>query len=291
MTKFSGTFNSLLRLKKTSILIVMVFVFVLIAGMRISYAFYEDTQSISIVANAVGDFDTGDGDVNMILYKKSDDGKWVRTYTVPALGYEYKSNLTTCTIPCTNGTSGNCYYNYDTEAKSLVLTSNEKVTCKFYFDKQAGITSDVNIYVYREDASGTRPYNSKNYTLVNGIPAYGYQYSSHTCDNNSTLTYDAENKKFNINTSTKDTCYVYFNSTGSADINVNVYIQKEKGTNTYNLVSTIPFNNTYVLSTNKISRCYNESNTTLSSTITYTNGYINIDATGKQTCDVYLDLQ
>ena len=270
--------------------IISFFAFVLIFGVRAVYAYYNDTASISILANLIGDFDTGDGDVNLMIYKENDKGLFTRTYAVPAIGYTFNDSLTSCTITCSNNdSSADCYYVYDSDNKSFSLTSNQKATCKFYFEQEA--TSDINVYILKEDVAGTYTYNSKSYTLVESVPAYGYKYIDYyDCDGSATVTYNSETKKFNVATSTKDTCYVYFDSVGNADIATNVFVQSASGSTVYNQVNSIPANNVYILSTSKTSYCYDSSGNDTNATISYTDGYINITAAGQQTCDIYLDL-
>lgn len=287
MTKWSDTFKKILKKKRTCFTLVSLLVFLLIVGIQVSHAFYNVSDAISILTNKVGDFDLGDGDINVMIYRENDDGKFVRSYSVPAIGYKYNSTLTTCTIPCDTNASSNCHYSFNNS--TIELNSKEKVTCKFYFEKEA--SSDVNVYVLREDVNGTHTYNSKNYSIVNGVPAYGYEYTNYTCDSAATLTYNAETKKFNVETTGKNTCYAYFNSVGSSDVTAKVYVQSEAGSTVYNEVNVIPANKIYKLSTSKTSRCYDDSNTTLSTPISYTDGYININATTRQTCEIYLDLQ
>lgn len=289
MTKWSDTLKYYLQKRKAKLLLIIVFSLLLISGIQISYAFYNSSSAISILANKIGDFDTGDGDVNIMIYRENDEGKFIRSYGVPAIGYVYNSTLTSCTITCDTNASSACHYSYDAESKEISLTSDQKVTCKFYFEKET--ESDINVYILKEDTNGTYNYNSKTYSLVNGVPAYGYEFDSYTCDNSATLVYNSELKKFDVETTGKNTCYAYFNSVGSADIIANVYVQSSAGSTVYNEVSYIPANQLYVLSTSRTSQCYDDSATVLNTTINYTDGYIVIDAVQKQTCDIYLDLQ
>lgn len=271
--------------------IISFFAFVLFFGIRAAYAYYNNSASISILANSIGDFDTGDGDINMMIYKENDQGIYVRTYAVPAIGYVFNNALTKCTITCSQDTTGNCYYSYDEENQVFSLTSDQKVTCKFYFDKAA--ESDINVYIMKEDAAGTYTYNTQNYSMIESIPAYGYEYAGYYCTNQDTvsdLEYISETKRFVVSTSTKNTCYAYFDSVGGADIIANVFVQSASGSSVYKQVESIPANNVYELSTTKTSACYDSSGNSTGATITYVDGYINITATEKQTCDVYLDL-
>lgn len=285
-------FKKLPKKEKAYLLgIISFFAFVLIFGIRAAYAYYNDSASISILANSIGDFDSGDGDINMMIYKENAQGIYVRSYAVPAIGYKFNQTLTKCTITCTNDGTGNCYYSYDEENQIFSLTSDQKVTCKFYFDQEA--ESDINIYIMKEDSAGTYTYNTQTYSMIESIPAYGYEYAGYYCENQnaiSGLEYVSETKKFVVSTSTKNTCYAYFDSVGAADIVANVFVQSADGSTVYKQVESIPANNVYKLSTTKTSACYNSSGNNTGATITYVDGYINITASEKQTCDVYLDL-
>jgi len=274
-------------LKKTYIIaIISFFIVTLILGIKATYAYYHDNLPLSILASLVGDFDDGDGDINMVMYKENDNGVYVKTYSIPALGYNFKDSLTNCTVrTCVNGSSGDCHYSYNTGDKKVSLTSNQKVTCKFYFEK--AYSSDIDVYILIEDDNGTytNANNNKKYSMIDNIPAYGYAYVNGVCDSSAeSISYDSETKKFNIRTKTKNSCYAYFDSVGESDITVNVYVQDKSDSSSYPKVETIPSGNTYVISSNRASSCTGDG------VPTYTDGYINIAASSKQTCDVYLDL-
>lgn len=276
--------------KKFLLIAISVFALLLIFGIQKTYAYYHSSDGKSILANKVGDFDLGDGDINMMIYRENDNGKFVRVYTVPAAYYTFNDELTSCTIPC-NGENDNCEYSFDETNRKFSLAGNQKLTCKFYFEKEWD-SSDIDVYILIEsDTSDTTyTYNSKNYELNSVIPAYGYKYSEHyTCDNDSTLTYNSETKKVNVSSTTKDKCYVYFNKNGNSDITVNTYVQSKSGSTTYTLVNNIPANKIYTLNSTN-SSCTPASTSDTAGTITYEDGYINVDATSKQVCNVYLDL-
>lgn len=269
-------------------LTISVFVVVLILGIQKAYAYYHDSVSKGILANKVGDFDLGDGDINMMIYKENEEGKFVRIYAVPADYYVFNDELTSCTIPCNDGL-GNCSYSYDANNRTFALTSNQKITCKFYFEQEEA--SDINVYIMIENPRGTYNYNFKKYSISDYVPAYGYVYSdNYECDDAAELTYNAETKKFSVATATKNTCYVYFSKVGDADITVNTYVQEEYGVSTYASVESIPANKIYTLN-DELSNCIAVSATGNAGVITYEDGYISVIATGQQVCDVYLDLE
>ncbi len=294
MASIKGVTKNLSKRKKASLLFLIgFFAIILSLGISAVYAYYHSSLVSGIIANKVGDFDTGDGDINMMIFKIV-NGSPVRVYSVPESYYVFNDSLTSCmdgsskAVTCNDGT-GNCEYSYNSSSKTFTLTSTHKITCKFYFEEEAD--SDINVYVYLEDENGTVSYSDKTYTLGENIPAYGYVYSeNYHCDSDATLTYDSETRKFTVATASKNNCYVYFNKSGNADIITNVYVQQTYGSDVYNMVESIPTSKLYTLNESK-SSCYDASNNSTTGTITYVDGYINITATEMQTCDVYLDLQ
>lgn len=289
MTSKNSAMTKILLNKNKVFLFVLISIFavILVFGAKKAYAYYHESITSGILANKVGDFDLGDGDINLMIYRENQEGKFVRIYAVPADYYVFNDELTSCTIPCNDGL-GNCSYSYDSVNRTFALTSNQKITCKFYFEQS--VTSDINIYILVEDSKGTYEYNFKNYSLRDSIPAYGYVYSGeYECDDSAELTYNSETKKFSVATATRNTCYVYFTQVGDADITVNTYVQEEYGVDAYTLVDSIPANKIYTLN-DEISSCLAVSGGD-AGTITYTDGYINVVANSKQVCDVYLDLE
>ena len=274
--------------KRTFLLIVIsFFVFALIFGIKSAYAYYNDSSSLSILANLIGDFENGNADSNMVFYKQNAQGLYVRTYAIPPYGYSFNEEATSCSIPCSNNESSDCYYEYDETNKVMSMTSLQKVTCKFYFDLET--ESDITVYILKEDESGAYEYNSKLYSLVEAVPAYGYKYIHSYCENGSAITYNASKNNFSVSTSQKEVCYGYFDSIGNSELNVNVFIQYAPDSTSYKQVDTIPANAEYVLSERRSSYCYNDIGAT-NAFISYEDGYINIDnALSKQSCNVYLD--
>lgn len=281
--------------KKFLLVAISVFAVLLVFGIQKTYAYYHSSEGKSILANKVGDFDIGDGDINMMLYRENDDGKFVQVYNVPSAYYVFNDELTSCTIPC-NGSSANCTYSFDETNRKFSLSGNQKLTCKFYFEKEWN-DSDIDVFILLESdtTDTTYTYNSKNYELNSVIPAYGYIYSEHySCENGSTIVYNSETKKVNVAMSatntTEDVCYVYFNKNGNTDITVNTFVQEKYGVNNYVEVSNIPANKIYTLNSTS-SSCTPLNSSDTAGTITYEDGYINIDATSGQVCNVYLDLE
>lgn len=274
------------------ILIVTFFAVLLFLGVKGVYAYYFNTSNVSFIGSKIGDFDgmDADGDINMLIYKQNSSGKYIRTYAVPAMGYTFNSALTKCFSPVTkenitcskDNSSADCNYSFNTETMAFTLNSKTVVTCKFYFDES--MPSDIDVYIMGESKSSTdHSYNSKYYKNLDSVPIYGYEFTSYTCTNNATLTFDSNLRKFTVSASKPHTvCYAYFNSTGNADIIVNTYIEEKKGSGVFTQTNTIPANKSYTL--NSRSSCDN------GSTVTYENGYVLVDATSKDECNVYLNL-
>lgn len=257
------------------------------------YAYYHETTNAVILAKKIGDFDLGNGDMNMMIYKENDAGEFVRVYVVPQY-FKFNDSLTSCTIPC-NKNDGICSYSFDNATREFTLTSNQKVTCKFYFEQE--IKSDINIYVHIENPAGSHVYNDKKYSLSNYIPAYGYEFTgNYRCEDSdcnptdAVVTYNSETKKFSVSTNKKTNCYVYFDNFESSDIEVYTYVQDEYGQNVYSLVDSIPANKIYVLNEDR-SVCNPLEATGTPGVITYNDGYIDVEALEKQVCNVYLDLE
>ena len=276
--------------KKIGIAIAFV-ALLLFVGVSIARAYYTSSSSINILSSLVGDFEVVDGDINILLYKENDNGDYVRVFAVPAVGYTFNDSETNCSETCTNtsvNNSGDCTYTLNSN-NTITLNSNKKVTCRFFFDKDDNVTADITLRVLKEDANGTYTYNNKHYSITNNVPSFGYTYTNHySCTYNSTVTYTAATRSFSVATTRTDECLVYFDKNNmSSDIDVNIYV--EEGNN-YVQVESIPQNKTYELSQTETSSCVDSNNQNTNATITYTNGYINIESSQKQTCNVYLDL-
>ena len=276
--------------------IIAFFALALTLCVKVTLAYYEESTPLSILASSIGDFDRGNGNVNMMIYKETGLGTnvFVRSASVPALGYRFNDSLTTCMMPCSDGDTthdckvkcdetGSCAYEYQQETKTFNMTSEHELTCKFYFNLTH--ESDISVSIMVEDELGDTLYNNKTYLLKDNIPAYGYRYVGYRCDKPvKYVDYEPETKKFIIETESKNNCNAYFEKYGSNDFAVNVYVQSDLESSEYVLTDTIPKNHEYTLNSSK-SAC-----SIPNSKITYVDGYIDIEASGKQTCNVYLDL-
>lgn len=272
---------------------VIVFVMFFFVSIGIVYAVFNNTYSFPILSNKVGNFDIGNGDLGIIIYKQSNDlnattPEYVKSYGVPSAGFEF--NKAECTSTCTDTPNNDCYYTYDADTNKFSITSNKKVMCKFYFNKT--MEPDVYVYIAIEGENGDLTYNGKNYYEVETIPAYGYEYAGYQCKNDATISYNAETKTFTMSSYTKNECYAYFYKSLEEDIKINVYVQNDLGSNIYKKVNSIPEGKGYIVSTKTEykSECYDDNGNVTNGQITYSGGYITATAKGKQTCNVYLDL-
>ena len=304
--------KKLINLSKKSnrfyFLTLLILTLILIGGIQSAYAYYyKDADSLPILSNLVGDFDSGNGDINIIIYKetgvKNDD--FVKTYSVPEVGYSLNIDRTSCKGPSGNdikcdkdNPNADCNYTYNADTKEINLTSNQKVTCRFYFNKD--YENDIELYVMMQDQNGTHTrehYDEepgdviKTYRNVDSIPAYGFTYSGYYCENGSTVTIDEETGNIKVLATQRDVCYAYYDGDLlNADIIANVYVQKVVGGN-YVKVPSIPNSQKYKISESQESYCHTEDGTHTSSVPTYENFYINIpESEQKQVCEVYLDI-
>lgn len=275
---------------------------ILITGIQSAYAFYyEDSKPLPIFSNLIGDFDSGNGDINIIIYKETgvESDKFVKTYSIPAVGYSLNIDRTSCkdtlnqAVTCIkDAPNSECNYTYeDTEqnTKEINLTSNKKVTCEFYFNKD--YENDIELYVMMQDANGTHTYAEKKYRNVDDIPAYGFTYYGYNCQKDSEVRIDPETGKIKVFATQRDVCYVYYDGNlQTSDIIANVYVQKTVG-GLYTKVSSIPTNQKYVISSSRNSNCHNLAGEDTGIVPTYENGIIDIsEVEEKQICDVYLDI-
>lgn len=252
-------------------------------GIKAAYAYYSSKTAFSFIGTTIGNFDIGDGDVNLILYREDDDGEYNLTKSIPLIGY-YLNDLKT---ECSNK---NTEVTYKSATNEISISSTEKSTCRIYFD-QLG-ESDVRTYILIEDDEGKYEKDNKLYKMVNTVPAVGYEYLSYECADADTITnlqYDSETMKFSYTTTGKNICYVYYDALSKPDLTLNIYIQETDGSETYRNVTNIPTLNIYKLNAEK-SSCKDLSGNSLNANISYSKREITVEAENAGTCDVYLDI-
>lgn len=224
MTRIYGDFKKMSKRRKMSIYgVLLLFIMVLVIGIKSTMAYYEDVEAaFPMLAAAVGDFDTAAGDINIVIQKQTAKSSttYVPTYGVPSVGYSFNVNKTYCENPttkakvtCSQGSSGACHYTYNANTREFSLTSNQKVTCNFYFDLTQASDIDVLVYIQNDDV-GDRTYSGVKYQLVNDVPTSGYTYSTYTCDNSGgTVSYSSSTHKLTVSSNSKNRCYAYFKKT------------------------------------------------------------------------------
>lgn len=294
LNKIKNYYNNLSNKNKKQLpLIVALFVVLFFVGIGMVLAFYNGAYSFPILSNKVGNFDNGNGDLAIVIYRQSNSlsdstVEYKRVYGIPQVGFSL--NKVECTQTCTENQSDACHYTYDVENNKYTLTTDKKVTCRFYYDKTA--EPDVEVAIMIEDENGGVVHDSKNYREIDSIPAFGYEYSGYYCANSATVTYNQELKTFSVSTTTRNSCQAYFNKVNDSDISVNVYVQTTEGGSIYQEVDSIPVNKAYIISTNAnyTTACYDTSGNKTSDAITYSGGYITVSTTNKVSCNVYLDL-
>ena len=73
MTSIKEVFKNLSNNRKVFLFaVISAFSVFLIVSIQKVYAYYHDSFLLSILANKVGDFDLGDGDMNMMIYREND---------------------------------------------------------------------------------------------------------------------------------------------------------------------------------------------------------------------------
>ena len=273
------------RKRKKVVLVAILFLLLVLStwGIKFTYAYYNSKSTFSFLGTTIGDFDIGDGDINLILYMEDDDGEYNLTKSIPLIGY-YLNNLKT---DCSNE---NTIVSYDSSANTISIESNEKTTCRIYFD-QLG-ESDIRTYILIEADDGKYTYEDKTYKLVNTVPSVGYEYLTYSCVNPNAVTninYNSTTQEFSYSSTEKNICYVYYDALSKPDLSLNIYIQETDGSETYRNVTNIPTLNTYILNSNK-SSCKDLDGNTLNANINYTNREITVSANSAGSCNVYLDI-
>lgn len=258
------------RIVLSSILFLLVILFTW--GIKATYAYYDSKSAFSFLGTSIGDFDVGDGDINLKLYMEDDEGEYNLASSIPLIGYVLNTEKTKCPA------------DYQIINNEITITTNEIVTCKFYFSKQIDADIEINIMLENDDG---------NYEVSEIIPAYGYSYKEYSCNNESIITninYSLELRTFSFATTGKNVCNAYFNKSGNEDMSVSVYIQEEVGSQSYELYDYIPSYKSYKLSSLKTSYCTNNSGSNINANIAYSNGEISISSNQSGKCYVYLDI-
>lgn len=147
---------------------------------------------------------------------------------------------------------------------------------------------DVRVMAEERDTNGN---GLGSYALYPYIPKAGYQYNSAKsyCVNKSTINYDATKYEANIIASGHDVCYLYFDSTASLDLTLNVYAEdidsNGEGTGHYTKLETTALPSVgYEFNASK-SKCEGGSTISYSADI----NMFTIESTKKDVCNAYMD--
>jgi len=241
-----------------------------------SFAFYQNKYEFDLLSGVVGDMYASKFDYSLLIYVEETNelgegsGRYNLTSEIPTFGFSYSG------YKCNN----NSVLTYDETSLNTSVTLNQKDICSVYFDLISD--ADIGIQIMLEESIA-----SNSYKLADFLPYYGYQYSHYECDNNSTLTYDSNLHKINVQSTNQDYCRVYFKK-DEADINVRLFVENTYGEKDYVERLSIPSNKEYVLNSESV--CFNNNNERLETDISYTDGYVLINPTSISYCQVYLDL-
>lgn len=153
-----------------------------------------------------------------------------------------------------------------------------------------GKLADIEVRIMAEDRD-TNGNGLNSYSLYPYIPKAGYKYnaSSSYCVNGSTIIYNAENYNADIKAYGHDICYMYFDSTASLDITLNVYAENVNddgvGTGEYTKLETTSLPSIGYEFNTTLSKCQN------GSTVSYNTAenMFTVEASQKDVCDAYMD--
>ncbi|MDE6285058.1 MAG: hypothetical protein K2M17_04865 [Bacilli bacterium] len=259
---------------KVPTLIICVGILLACISVYVSYAFFQIKESDPIIGGRVGKI--ADLDIRIMAQDRDAQGNAKTTYSVysyiPKAGYQYNASKSYCS---NGGTI--VYNNYQATIKS---SSND--TCYLYFDSTASLDLTLNVLAENLNENGTGDGTYSKIDLKDlTAGAYKYNASKSSCTNSATLSYDASNNKFYMDAPGKSECTAYMDAVGT-DINLKIFLQEKRGSETYYEANEIPSNN-YVINELK-------SSCTGTSTMSFSNRKIIINATSKTSCVAYLDI-
>lgn len=244
----------------------------------VTYAFYKVEDVTPIVGGSTGDI--ADLDLRIMVEDRNSDGsakvgEYILYPYIPQAGYEYNEAKSYCT----NGSTIN--YNEDIYDVDIVAQGHD--VCYMYFDSIAEL--DITLYVWAEnvnsDGEGTGKYTKLE---TQTMPSIGYELNSEmtTCTENATVSYQADQNKFNVNASGKAVCNAYMDAI-DVDIALKIYLQAKTGSSLYYENDEIPTNVYYELNNTK-------SSCTGTSTLDIQNQKVVVAATSRTSCVAYLDV-
>ena len=216
-------------------------------------------------------------DIVLKIYKKeSETSERVLVNNIPNRAYSLTSSS------CTKGS-----ITFNGETRRFKISSSEKTVCEVEFTKN---DLDININVYKEDASGSHTHIIDNhdmkFELVNNIPPSNYEFHSFVCENAKTIIKE-ENGELVVDAYSKDTCNVYY--LGGSD-KVGFIMMQENTTGDAGYTTGKKYTRIYQIPSSSYSYvgyiCDD-----VNASVTYSNGkFIGENAT-QTTCYLYFDLQ
>ena len=244
----------------------------------VTYAFYKVEDVTPIVGGSTGDI--ADLDLRIMVEDRNSDGsakvgEYILYPYIPQAGYEYNEAKSYCT----NGSTIN--YNEDIYDVDIVAQGHD--VCYMYFDSTADL--DITLYVWAENVNSDGE-GTGNYTKLETqtMPSIGYELNSEmtNCTENATVSYQADQNKFNVNASGKAVCNAYMDAI-DVDIALKIYLQAKTGSSLYYEDDEIPTNVYYELNNTK-------SSCTGTSTLDIQNQKVVVAATSRTNCVAYLDV-
>lgn len=284
MNKYTNKLKKILQkdvtsfVKKNRIPLISILAVVLLAciGLIATYAFYQ----VKVVSPVIGGSTSkiADLDVRIMAEERDSNGNGLNKYGlypyIPKAGYVYNSELSYCT----NGS----VIDYHSSTYDVDINAYGHDVCYLYFDSTAQLDITLNVFAenINSDGVGTGEYTKLETTA---LPSIGYELnaSKTSCENGSTVTYDAKENQFSVEASNKDVCTAYMDAM-DVDIALKIYVQTKKNSNNYYETKTIPTNAFYEIGSK--SAC------TGTSTMSMRNQKIVISATSRTSCVAYLDI-
>ena len=284
MNKYTSKLKKILQkdvtsfVKKNRIPLISILVVVLLAciGLIATYAFYQ----VKVVSPVIGGSTSkiADLDVRIMAEERDSNGNGLNKYGlypyIPKAGYVYNSELSYCT----NGS----VIDYHSSTYDVDINAYGHDVCYLYFDSTAQLDITLNVFAenINSDGVGTGEYTKLETTA---LPSIGYELnaSKTSCENGSTVTYDAKENQFSVEASNKDVCTAYMDAM-DVDIALKIYVQNKKNSDNYYETKTIPTNAFYEIGSK--SAC------TGTSTMSMRNQKIVISATSRTSCVAYLDV-
>lgn len=272
----NNLFDLKYRKRNLTILVILLLISFSLLFLKPSSAFYQNNYHFRLLAGKVGNLNASKFDYSLLVYveERNKEGKGTGNYnltsSIPNFGYILNR------YSCANGS----ILEFNEKTLTTKVTLNKKDICSIYFDLIG--ESDIGIQIMIEEHV-----SSNIYKVSNKIPSFGYKFSHYECENNSTLIYDSNLHKVNIQSNNKDYCQLYFKKE-KTDIKIRLYVKDNIEDEEYSEVLTIPNNKKYILNKEK-TICTNDKNERIETDINYTDGYIEASTTGISYCQVYLD--